>query len=108
MNGTFVNLPGTPADCASRGGLRVALASRIKAPPPAPGTPAAVATAAARSSSVRVVSAAVAPPTGATARCKDATYVTTTPSPTVCDAHGGVSVIFPAAKATPTAPARRP
>jgi hypothetical protein len=108
MNGTFVKLPGTPADCTTRGGLRVTLALRIQTPPPAPGTPAAAAATAARSLSVRTVNAAAAPPLGATARCKDATYVTTTPSPTVCDAHGGVAMIFPAAKPAPTVPARRP
>jgi hypothetical protein len=108
MNGTFVKLPGTASDCASQGGLRIALASHIKTPPPAPGTPAAAAAIAARSSNVRAVSASVAPPIGATARCKDASFVTTTPSSTMCDGHGGVSVIFPAAKATPTAPIRRP
>ncbi|MGH7654880.1 MAG: hypothetical protein ACREN6_09475 [Gemmatimonadaceae bacterium] len=108
MNGTFVNKPGTPADCAGRGGLRVAFTSHLRTPPPAPGTPAAAAAAAQRLSNVRAVSASMAPPVGATARCKDATYITGTPSPTMCDAHGGVAVTFPAARRTPAAPARRP
>ena len=107
MNGTFVKLPGTPADCASRGGLRVAMPRRGKAPP-APGTPEALAAVAARSSSVRTVNASVAPPVGATARCKDASFVTIVPSPTMCDGHGGVSAMFPAAKPAPAAPTRRP
>jgi hypothetical protein len=46
------------------------------------------------------------PPAGATARCKDGTYLSSTPSPTACDANGGLAAVLLKAQQAPTPPAR--
>jgi hypothetical protein len=97
-NGTFVMRPGTTADCASRGGLKIAMAHRATA-----------ATAPVRravtSQSVRPATAEQAPPAGATMRCKDGTYLTGVASADRCSGNGGLAVIFPVRPVAPTAPA---
>jgi hypothetical protein len=98
-NGTFVMLPGTPADCASRGGLRVAM-------PPRAGP---VVRRATTSQSVRPSLVEQGPPAGATMRCKDGTYLTGTPAADRCANNGGVAAIIPArapASAQPAAQKR--
>ena len=56
----------------------------------------------------RVASADATPPTGATMRCKDGTFLPGAVSEERCAGNGGVSVTFQAAPATPQPPARRP
>lgn len=101
-NGTFVMLPGTVADCASRGGLRVAMPPRRKAP----------AREAALSLSVRPAIVEQGPPTGATMRCRDGIYLSGTASADRCANNGGLAAILPAKPPAPNAPAtpavRRP
>ena len=58
--------------------------------------------------SAQVVEAPTAPPSGATMRCKDGSYLTGRPSADRCDGNAGVAVIFPAAPVSPPTPARRP
>ncbi len=95
-NGTFVMEPGTPADCASRGGLRVAMPKRGKVP-------------VRRNSASVAASAGIveqAPPAGTTMRCKDGTYLTGAPADNRCADHGGVAAVMTSAK--PTLPETRP
>ena len=56
----------------------------------------------------RVASADAPPPTGATMRCKDGTFLTGAASEQRCAGNGGLSVTFPVAPATPQPPVRRP
>jgi hypothetical protein len=100
-NGTFVMQPGTPADCASRGGLRVAMPPRTKVPVRQAGPAAAAA-------SARPAIAAQLAPANATMHCKDGTYLTGAPSTDRCANNGGVAAIFPPRPAAPTPPAQRP
>jgi hypothetical protein len=99
-NGTFVKEPGTVADCASRGGLRVAMPPRVKAP--------ALAPALAPSFSLRPAIADQAPPAGATMRCKDGTYLSGTASANRCANNGGLAAILPPPPPVPPTPAKRP
>lgn len=101
-NGTFVKEPGTVADCASRGGLRVAMPPRVKAPTLAP------APALAPSFSLRPAIADQAPPVGATMRCKDGTYLSGTASANRCANNGGLAAILPPLPPVPPTPAKRP
>jgi hypothetical protein len=97
-NGTWVMIPGTAADCGSRGGLRVAMVPHAK--PPVKRTVAVAPN----------VSAAVVQqprPAGSTMRCKDGTYLSGTPSADRCSANGGTAVIFGSQQATPTAPVQK-
>ena len=99
-NGTFVMEPGTPADCASRGGLRVAMARRGK-PPVLRASP---------STAVRAALVEQAPPAGATMRCKDGTYLSGTASADRCANNGGLAAVLPVRPAVPppAAAQRRP
>lgn len=56
----------------------------------------------------RIASADAAPPTGATMRCKDGTFLTGAASEQRCAGNGGLSVTFLAAPKTPQPPVRRP
>lgn len=102
-DGSFIVLPGTPADCASHRGLRAAFAQRT--PPPAVPPRAAPAPLAA----VAAVPVS-APPAGATMHCKDGTYLFGAPAPGRCDANGGLTGMLPATRSAPPPPPqqRRP
>ena len=98
-NGTFVMKPRTVADCANRGGLKIALAQKgVTAPTRR----------VAASQSVRPAVVAQAPPAGATMHCKDGTYLTGTPNKDRCANNGGLAAILPSTPPAPAAPARRP
>jgi hypothetical protein len=94
-DGSFVNQPGTVADCASRGGLRVAMQPRPKAPVRRAGP----------SLSVRPPVAEQGPPAGATMRCKDGTYLSGAAAANRCADNGGMAVILPPPRPTPPAAA---
>ena len=64
--------------------------------------------AAAMTPAQRIASADASPPSGATMRCKDGTFLTGSPSEERCEANGGLTVIFPALPPAPQPPARRP
>lgn len=72
--------------------------------PPPPARPAASVVAPAASSPAL---AETPPPTGATARCKDGTYLFGPLATDPCAAHGGLAALFPERTAPPPAP-RRP
>ena len=54
------------------------------------------------------VTATVNRPAGATAHCKDGTYLTGGAPEAGCSTHGGVGAVLPSARVTPAAPVRRP
>jgi hypothetical protein len=98
VDNTFVKDPGTVADCAKHGGLKVAMPPHQK-------------TVVRKASPALAVSAAAAiqaPPAGATMHCKDGTYLTGAPSKDRCANNGGVAAILPSTPPAPAAPARRP
>jgi hypothetical protein len=98
VDNTFVKDPGTVADCAKHGGLKVAMPSHAK-------------TVARKANPTLAAGAAAvshAPPAGATMHCKDGTFLTGTPSKDRCANNGGLAAILPAPTQTPSVPARRP
>ena len=98
-NGTWVMRPGSPSDCASRGGLRIAVAQRTASPPALRQVAATVA---------HPALVARAAPAGTTMQCKDGTYLSGVPAAARCAGNGGVAAIFPAAKTAPPGPSKAP
>jgi hypothetical protein len=98
VDNTFVKDPGTVADCAKHGGLKVAMPPHAKT----------VTRKANPTPAVGVAAASQAPPAGATMHCKDGTFLTGTPSKDRCANNGGLAAILPAPAQTPSVPARRP
>lgn len=75
-------------------------APRVQAPPPAPGTAAT-----ARVTAPRALLTSDTPPAGATARCKDGTFLTTTLlDDNSCSDHGGIAVRLPQRQPPPPRP----
>jgi len=74
-------------------------APRIQAPPPAP-----AANATAKVTTTRASVTSDQPPAGATARCKDGTFLTTPADDNTCSDHGGLVVRFPQRQAPPQRP----
>lgn len=101
-DGTFVVAPSDPSACAAHRGLLVRMPEvRTPVPPPA--------RAAAPVAAARAATPEVAPPAGATMRCKDGTYLTGAPAAGRCDSYGGLAVVLPPARETPPPPLpRRP
>jgi len=97
-DGTWIKAPGVVADCAKFGGLNIAMPPRRTPPPVAQAAPSRI-----RS----VVTADGPPPSGATARCKDGTYLFTPANEHSCDSRGGLVVLISPKPAPPTPP-RRP
>lgn len=98
VDNTFVKDPGTTADCAKHGGLKVAMPPHTKT------------VVRKTNPTLGVTSAAIAkaPPAGATMHCKDGTFLAGTPSKDRCANNGGLAAILPAPAQAPPAPARRP
>jgi hypothetical protein len=86
-DGTFVIAPATVATCDARGGLQVAMPRQV--PPPAPVVAAPVS--AVDADAERANST---PPTGATMRCKDGTWLTGAQDATRCANSGGVAMLI--------------
>lgn len=98
-DGSWVYAPRTAADCTQRGGLQVAMPLRAMAP--------AVAAAITRAALVAApAKAAAAPPAGATAQCKDGTFLFGAPNADRCAGNGGVAAIFSRPTPAPTPPSR--
>lgn len=101
---SFVLAPATPSACAARGGLKVVLPRRVAPATPAPAQPAQPA----QQAQLQAAPAPSAtPPTGATMRCNDGTWLTGPAAAARCDANGGLLVILPT-HTPPPPPARRP
>jgi len=94
-DGTFVIAPADASACSAHRGVGVVFPRRTAPPAPA-ARPVPTARVAAPSEAP--------PPTGATMRCKDGTWLTGTPAPERCSANGGTAVILPAARPTPLQP----
>ena len=96
-DGTYLVPPATVSDCASHRGLQVGMPPRAAAPP------ARVAQAQAQAAP-SVALANVAPPAGATMRCKDGSYQSGAPSAGACSGRGGLAAAMPPTGAAPPQP----
>ena len=99
MDNSFVKDPGTVADCAKHGGLRVAMpphGNRVVARKAGPAV------------DLRAAAVNQLAPASATMRCKDGTYLTGAVAADRCANNGGVATIIPAAPPTPPPPPKRP
>ena len=95
VDGTWIKEPGVAGDCASRGGLKVAMPLRQK--PPVVNRTAPLL--------MRTVSDEQAPPpANATGRCKDGTFLTTPVADNSCADRGGLAVRFPQRQLPPPRP----
>ena len=94
-DGSWIKLPRTAAECAARGGLKVAMPPRL-APPPAP-----VAASEANRNIIVTQTATLNAgiPANATVQCKDGTFLFGAPSESRCAQNGGVAAILPVAPA---------
>ncbi len=95
---SFVVAPATPETCTARGGLKLILPARATPPATPPAAQASLQAAPAPSAT---------PPSDATMRCKDGTWLSGTPAASRCDANGGLATILPPTP-PPGAPPRRP
>jgi hypothetical protein len=102
-DGAFVTLPSDASACSSHRGVLVRFPVKSTPRP-------ASALSAASMASMRTAPAptpADAPP-GSTMQCKDGTFFSGPPSEGRCGAHGGLAVMLPAARTTPTPPPTPP
>lgn len=100
VDGSWIKTPGVAADCGAHGGLKVAMPPR-RTPPSAP---ARIQQPAFRTTAVEQGP----PPAGATARCKDGTYLFGALPVNPCSDRDGLAVRFPIPPPPPTAPRRPP
>lgn len=98
VDGTFV---ARTADCTARRGVRVRFPVERSGPPPVAEQPQAVPV------GRPAVASSATPPQGATARCKDGTFVLGAWSAGRCDANGGLAAVLPATRTPPPPPPRR-
>lgn len=98
MDGSWIKTPGVVANCGTHGGLKVAMPAK-RVPPPAPS---AIAQPLFQAQAVES-----APPTNATGRCKDGTYVTGTIISNTCFDRGGLATSFPPPRTAPIKPPDR-
>jgi len=98
-DGTFIVAPSDASACSTHRGVGVVFPQRSAPPRPA-ARPVPVAQVAAPSD---------APPSGATMRCKDGTWLAGAPAEGRCEGHGGTAVVLPAPRPAPPTPRpRRP
>lgn len=97
---------GTPVDSARPKAPAPVALDPSRAPAKTVIAPPSATTAAAQPAARAALTVADTPPAGATARCKDGTYVTRAVDANTCGANGGIAVRFPQPSQT-TAP-RRP
>lgn len=94
VDGTWIKQPGVPSDCSAHGGLHVAMPPKPVPPPPPVARPA-----------FRAVPVQEGPPPdGATARCKDGSYLVGLLAPDACADRGGLVVRFPPPRVVPPKP----
>lgn len=91
--------PAAPSACATRGGVKVTLPAYRAVPAPEAVRPAPKGPTPATPSLVSDT-----PPSGATMRCRDGSWLSGAPAPGRCDANGGTAAILPVAPPVPPAP----